>query len=173
MRFKLWSVFWAYFELFHSNFLWTKSLNFYFILEDILATSLKYHLLTKKAHCQKSSSTFWLAFEKRPSLLKVHFGLQRRTRERPLGPFNQWKFKKGEWQFFEREKRRYWFRMRVLSNWANDHLSTMTTILRTQLELLLHIWPLNSDHLWITATIFGPQGWSLYTGLAAFQKEVF
>jgi hypothetical protein len=49
--------------------------------------------------------------------------------------------------------------------WTNNHLRIATTILRSHLELLLLTWPLNNDHLSTTATIFGSQGWSLYTGL--------
>ncbi len=45
-------------------------------------------------------------------------------------------------------------------SWANDlllpncnHLSITTTILRSHWELLLHNWPLNSDHLSTTAWV--------------------
>ncbi len=47
---------------------------------------------------------------------------------------------------------------------ANDHLRIATTVLRSHLGFLLHKIPLNNDHLSTTATIFGSQGWLLYTG---------
>ncbi len=47
----------------------------------------------------------------------------------------------------------------------SDHLSITTTILWSHLELLLHKWTLNNEHLPTTATICGAWGWSLYQGL--------
>ncbi len=47
-------------------------------------------------------------------------------------------------------------------------MSITTTILRSHLELLMHWWPLNNDHLSTTVTIVGSQAWSLYTSLTVF-----
>ncbi len=57
--------------------------------------------------------------------------------------------------------------------WANDHLSTTTTILWSHLELLRHKWPLNNGHLSTTVTIFGSRGWSLYAGLTVLFQQIY
>ncbi len=56
--------------------------------------------------------------------------------------------------------------------WASDHVSITIIILRFNLELILLKWPLNNHHLSTTATIFGSQGWPLYTGLTGLTKSM-
>ncbi len=59
--------------------------------------------------------------------------------------------------------------------WANSHLLIAPTcLLRPSFwgPVLNHYsikWPLNNDHLSTTATIFGCQGWLLYTGLTVIR----
>jgi len=58
-----------------------------------------------------------------------------------------------------------------LSLWPSlksDHLSLTTIMLMSQIELLLHKWLLNNDHLSINATILGNQRWLFYQYLTIF-----
>ncbi len=63
--------------------------------------------------------------------------------------------------------------------WATNHFRIATTclqrppIFRSHVKLSLHKWPLNNNHLSTTATIFGFQGWLLYSSLTVSENELW